>query len=266
MNAAIKLSFPLTKGFWEIPVLFEDEHLLALDKPAGLLTAANPDDPTQPGLMTLLHEGIAAGKPWARERNLEYLNNAHRLEIGTTGVLLLAKNKAAHIALGNVFSRENSGKKFIALVRGNPAEATFEVDEPTAPHPLKPGLMRVDRENGKKARTRFTVIENFPRYDYALLQCEPFIERAHQISVHLRHADMPMVGDEAYGGKNLWLSRLKQDYRLKPGREERPLIARAALHSSELTIPHPVTNETVTIQSEWPKDLKVAVKYLRQFA
>ena len=263
---SIKLSSPATKGFWEIPVLFEDEHLLALDKPAGLLTSPDSDNIVRPSLMALLHAAIADGKPWASERKLDYLNNAHRLDADTTGVLLLAKNKAAHIALGNLFSLENSGKKFLALVRGNPAETSFEVEEPIAPHPLKPSLMRVDRENGKKSKTRFTVIENFPRYDYALLQCEPFIERAHQISVHLRHADMPMVGDEAYGGKNLWLSRLKQDYRLKEGREERPLIGRAALHSSELTVPHPVTNETVTIKSEWPKDLKVAVKYLRQYA
>jgi 23S rRNA-/tRNA-specific pseudouridylate synthase len=74
------------------------------------------------------------------------------------------------------------------------------------------------------------------------------------------------VGDEVYGGKPLWLSRLKKDYRLKPGREERPLLARVALHAEELSLPHPVTGETVTIKSEWPKDLKVALKYLRLHA
>jgi len=77
---------------------------------------------------------------------------------------------------------------------------------------------------------------------------------------------LKIVGDELYGGKFLWLSRLKKDYRLKPGREERPLISRVALHSEELQFSHPVTNETVTIKSEWPKDLKVALKYLRQFS
>ena len=61
------------------------------------------------------------------------------------------------------------------------------------------------------------------------------------------------------------LSRLKPAYRLKPGREERPLIARVALHAEELTLPHPVTGETVTITAPWPKDLRVAVKYLREF-
>jgi 23S rRNA-/tRNA-specific pseudouridylate synthase len=77
---------------------------------------------------------------------------------------------------------------------------------------------------------------------------------------------MPIVGDKLYGGKPLWLSRLKPDYRLKPGHEERPLISRVALHAEALSISHPVTGTTVTITAPWPKDLKVAVKYLRQFA
>ena len=99
-----------------------------------------------------------------------------------------------------------------------------------------------------------------------LLRCQPLIERTHQIRVHLRHAGFPVVGDELYGGKTLWLSRLKRNFRLKPGHEERPLISRAALHAEELTLPHPVTGETLTITAPWPKDLRVALKYLRQFA
>jgi 23S rRNA-/tRNA-specific pseudouridylate synthase len=71
------------------------------------------------------------------------------------------------------------------------------------------------------------------------------------------------VADQLYDGKNLWLSRLKRDYRLKPGREERPLLSRVALHAEELSLPHPVTGETVTITAPLPKDLKVALKYLR---
>jgi 23S rRNA-/tRNA-specific pseudouridylate synthase len=129
---------------------------------------------------------------------------------------------------------------------------------------LKPGLVCVDSQNGKKSKTQFEVLERFS--SWTLLRCQPFIERAHQIRVHLRHADFPIVGDELYGGKKLWLSRLKRDFRLKPGHEERPLISRAALHAEELTLPHPVTGEMLTVTAPWPKDLKVAVKYLRQYA
>jgi RluA family pseudouridine synthase len=266
VSAVVKLSSPATKEFWEIPVLFEDEHLLALDKPARLLTSPDRYDPNRPNLMKLLHDGIARQKPWARERQLDYLSHAHRPDADASGVILLAKNKPAFMALANLFGSDKPLKKYVALVRGEPGETRFEVDAKIAPHPLKIGLMRVDSREGKQAQTRFEVLEYFPRYGHALLQCEPLTERPHQIRVHASHVGLKMVGDELYGGKPLWLSLLKKDYRLKPGREERPLISRAALHAEELTLPHPVTNETMTIKSGWPKDLKVAVKYLRQFA
>lgn len=264
MSAVIKLSSPATREFWEIPVLFEDEHLLALDKPAGLLTSPDRYDPQRPNLMKLLHAAIADGKPWARERNLTYLANAHRLDFETCGVILLAKNKPALVTLANLFGSEKPLKKYLALVRGAPEEDKFTVDAKLAQHPMKIGLMRVDPKNGKKSKTEFDVLEKFS--DWTLLRCTPLTGRTHQIRVHLHHVDLPIVGDKLYGGKPLWLSRLKRDYRLKPGREERPLISRVALHAEELTLPHPVTGEMLTITAPWPKDLKVAVKYLRQYA
>ena len=265
----IKLSAPrpasqAESGFWEIPILFEDDSLLALDKPARLLTSPDRYDPERPNLMKLLHSAIAVGKPWARERGLTYLMNAHRLDFETSGVILLARNKPVLIALANLFGSEKPLKKYVALVQGTPANPQFETDAKLAPHPLKMGLMRVDSKNGKKSKTRFEVLEQFS--GYALLKCEPLTGRTHQIRVHLRHTGLPIVGDGLYGGKKLWLSRLKRDYRLKPGREERPLLSRVALHAEELTLSHPVTGQTITITAPWPKDLKVAVKYLRQFA
>ena len=276
--SAIKLSSPATREFWEIPVLFEDEHLLALDKPAGLLTSPETEVAAEikteaegkiverPSLMKLLHAAIADGKPWARERNLTYLVNEHRLEADTSGVLLLAKNKPAHMALADLFGCEKPQRKYIALVRGNLLEESFEVNARLAPHPLKPSLMRVDKDNGKAAKTKITLLENFTRAGYALVKCEPVTDRPHQIRVHLSHVDLPIVADGLYGGKNLWLSRLKKDFRLKPGHEERPLLSRAALHFEELSLPHPVTGENMTITAPLPKDLKVALKYLRLYA
>jgi RluA family pseudouridine synthase len=263
---AIKLSSPATREFWEIPVLFEDEHLLALDKPSGLLTSPDTDYPDRPSLLKLLHDGIAAAKPWARERRLDYLNHAHRLDYGTSGVLLLAKNKPAFLTLADAFGTDQPQRKYLALVRGEPVEDQFEIEAKLAPHQLKPGVMRVDHVHGKQAKTRVTVLEKFHRCGYTLLQCEPLTDRPHQLNVHLPYADLKIVGDETYGGKPLWLSSLKSDYRLKPGREERPLLARTALHAEELKLAHPVTKEALTITAPWPKDLKVAVKYLRQYA
>ena len=117
MTAAIKLSSPATHEFWEIPVLFEDEHLLALDKPARLLASPDADDVARPSLMKLLHGGIADKKPWASERHLEYLNPANHLDFDVSGVLLLAKNKPAFIALANLFSSEKARLKYVPLVQ-----------------------------------------------------------------------------------------------------------------------------------------------------
>ncbi|HEY2328650.1 MAG TPA: RluA family pseudouridine synthase [Verrucomicrobiae bacterium] len=264
MSAAIKLSSPATKEFWEIPALFEDEQLLALDKPSGLLTSPDPDNIERPSLMKLLHDGIAAGKPWASERKLDYLNNAHRPDFETSGVILLAKSKTAFMALADLFSAEKPVKKHLALVWGNPPAKKFAVDARLAPHALKASQMCVNPDAGKKAHTDFEVLEQFS--DWSLLNCFPQTERAHQVRVHLKHAGFPIVGDETYLGKKLWLSRLKKDFRLKEGREERPLIARSALHLEELSLPHPVTNEPLTVKSGWPKDIRVAVKFLRQYA
>ena len=264
MSSTIKLSSPATREFWEIPVLFEDAHLLALDKPSGLLVSPDRHDALRPNLATLIQTAITEKKPWARERNLDYLTHAHRLDFETSGVLLFAKNKPALIALANLFGAETPVKKYTAVAWGSPPENNFSMDARITLHPLRIGQMCINQKEGKRAHTNFEVLEQFS--DWCLLRCSPLTERIHQIRIHLKHAGFPLVGDEIYGGKKLWLSRLKKDFRLKPGHDERPLMGRTALHAEELSLPHPVTNETVTIQSELPKDLKVALKYLRQYA
>jgi RluA family pseudouridine synthase len=263
VSAVIKLSSPATREFWEIPVLFEDAQLLALDKPARLLTSPDRLAPERPSLMQLLQAGIQARKPWAAERNLTYLANAHRLDFETGGVLLLAKNKPALVALADQFGSETPVRKYLALVQGVPPDDRFVAEEKIGPHPFKTGCLRIDPRDGKKSRTEFTVLERYSRW--SLVRCSPSPERAQQVSLHLSHAGFPVVGDEGHGGKKLWLSRLKPDFHLKPGREERPLISRAALHLEELSLAQPVTHEALAIKSEWPKDLRVAVKYLRLY-
>jgi len=261
MQNSIKLSSQISGEFWEIPVLFEDEHLLALDKPSGLLASPDRNEPNRPNLIELLHSGIIEGKTWARQRKLDYLMNAHRLDFDTSGVLLLAKAKPVLVALANLFGSETPVQKYIALAQGAPTEDQFEVDAALAPHSVRPGEMRVDTKRGKRARTRFQVLERFS--GLTLLSCQPFTSRVHQIRVHLRHRGLPLAGDRLYGGKALLLSRI-------------------ALHAQELTLPHPMTGAQLStpsrsaelqlcaaqlrITAPWPKDLTVAVKYLRKFA
>jgi RluA family pseudouridine synthase len=261
----IKLSSPATRQYWEVPVLFEDDHLLALNKPPLLLTSPDRDDPSRPNLMKLLHQDIECGAIWVKARPaLSYLMNAHRLDFETSGVILLAKSKPVLVALANLFGSEKPIKIYVALVQGAPKHNSFQVEAKLAPHPLKRGLMRVDHKRGKRSRTEIEIRERF--VNHTLLACRPRTARMHQIRVHLQHIGLPIVGDPTYGGSPLLLSRLKSDYHLKPNATERPLISSTALHAEELSFAHPVNGTEVTITAPWPKDFAVAVKYLRRYS
>jgi len=264
MNSVIKLSSLDTRGFWEIPVLYEDAHLLALNKPSELLISPDHQDPMRPNLIKLLHHGIAQSKPWAQTRSLVYLMNAHRLDFEASGVVLLAKSKSVLIKLANLFSSEKAVRRYVALSRGVTKEEHFVIDQKLAPNPAGSGHLRVARARGKSTRTQCQVLERFA--GWTLLQCEPVHDRMYQVQAHLQYVGLPLVGSSSYGGQPLLLSTLKSSYRLKPGHTERPLLSRAALHAELLTFPHPETNATLKIVAPWPKDLMVGLKYLRMFA
>ena len=266
MGDSIKLSAAAAGQFWEIPVLCEDDHLLALNKPAGLLVSPDRSDPDRPSLIHLLHRDIQRGAAWAKYRRLAYLMNAHRLDFATTGVLLLVKTKSDLVAIANQFGAEKPLWIYLALVRGSCPDPAFATDASLGPHPLQSGVARVDPKHGKRARTEFAVRERFPAAGCMLLECRPLTSRIHQIRVHLRHLRFPVIGDKIYGGPPLLLSSLKPSYRLKPGQTERPLISDVALHAEQLTFAHPVTGLETKITAPWSKDFTVAVKYLRRYS
>lgn len=262
-GAVIKLISPATQEFWEVPIIHEDDSLLAFAKPARLLASPDRFDPRRPNLIQLLREGIAQGATWAAKRNLTYLANAHRLDFEASGVLLLAKTKPALVALANEFGADLPTKTFVALTRGMPPEPEFTVDTKIGTQTRQLGLMRIDPMGGKKAVTKFKVIEQFR--GFTLLHCQPLTDRPHQIRVHLRSLGLHTVGDLDYAGEPLALSQIKSSYTPKLNKPERPLMGRVALHAELLEIKHPVTSEPITITAEWPKDLRVTLKYLRMF-
>jgi 23S rRNA-/tRNA-specific pseudouridylate synthase len=140
----------------------------------------------------------------------------------------------------------------------------MEVDLPLAPSQTVPGLTVVDRTHGRPALTRFHLVERFR--GYSLVKIEPASDRLHQIRVHLKSVGCPLVADTEYGTDQwLMLSRLKKDYRMK-AEGERPLLNRTALHAEGIEMLHPVTGAPLTLTVPWPKDITVAVKYLRKFA
>lgn len=242
----------LSRDWSAIPVLHEDDALLAINKPAGLLVAPDRWDKQRDNLMSLL----AVARPG------EYLANVHRLDFNTTGIFLLAKTKPALVHVVRQFNDRTTQKTYIALCHGLPAQLTIEL--PIGKHPRHPGLVRIDSRAGKPAKTVIRVIEKFDRH--TLLEIELHTGRQHQIRVHLQAAGTPLVGDADYGGAPLLLSQIKRRYKAKPGEVERPLLARPALHAERLTLTHPVSGEPLTIQADRPHDLEVAIKYLRRFS
>lgn len=262
--APIKLSHPATRQFWEIPVLHEDAQVLGLDKPADLPASPLRENPEAPSLLGLLHAAIYAQAPWTVARGLRTVSRVHRVDAEMSGVLLLARDRPALAHLANQFGSEAAHVVCLALVHGSPPEESFTVDLRLAPDASFPGRLRADPQSGRRSITRFQVLERFA--DYALVRCEPLTHRVHQIRAHLRSRRLPVVGDGMYGGSLLLLSRLKPGYRFKRHRDELPLIRRPALHFEELTVRHPATAEPLTLRAPWPKDLNVAVKYLRRYA
>lgn len=260
----LKISSPTTQEYWEVPVLHCDEHLLALDKPPGLPSSPDRMDPERPNLVQLIHAHIARGVPWAKQLGLSYIAAAHRLDSDTSGVILLARSKDALSKLANQFGADLPARTWLALVQGTPEQSEFEVDARLAPHPLRPGVMRVDRTQGKRSLTRFRVIERF--VGCTLVECRPVTSRPQQVRAHLWWVKCPVMGDRVYAGKPLWLSEIKPGFRPRRDRPERPLLARPALHAASLEVTHPISGVPLRLESALPRDLAVALKYLRRYA
>lgn len=235
-------------------ILWEDEHLLAVNKPAGLLTAPDRWDKSKENLMRLL---VGSGR-WP------YIANVHRLDRDTSGVILMAKSLEILRQLVRQFADRQVEKWYVALCHGNLRNDSMRIDLPLSHDPAHPGLAVIDRRRGKPAQTTLQVLESFR--GYTLVRAIPATGRHHQIRVHCAAIGHPLVGDDAYGGCPLLLSTLKPGYKLKRGASERPLVSRVALHAERLQLRHPHTGEPVVLVAPWPKDLVIAVRYLRKYA
>lgn len=248
----------------EVAILFEDENVIAINKPAGLLIAPDRLDRSRENLLSLFHAGIHLQRPWAKSRQLSYLAHVHRLDLGTSGVVLLARNKPTLSNLVRQFHQQKQRHTFVALIVGSLPEPEMEISLPLAHSLVQPGITVVDHHRGKPAVTHVAQLESFR--GYTLIKAEAPTDNLHQIRVHLRETGCPLVADHDYGtGFPLLLSELKKHYRMKP-EGEHPLMARPALHAEKLEISHPLTNQPLVIEAPWPKDLTISVKYLRKFA
>jgi len=231
-----------------LDVLFEDDSLIAVNKPAGLI--AHPVGRRQTG--TLCN---AIQHHLDRQTGLRGILRpgiVHRLDRLTSGVLVVAKDFLAHKRLSIQFQRNQVRKEYLAVVEGVVEADSGEIDRPIG---LLPGgnsiLMtaRPDARNPKPARTRFEVVQRFERT--TLLRAVPLTGRIHQIRVHLSAIGHPVVGDEFYGPygeiRAVRFDRPRGDG-ARPENETRHL-----LHAAEIAFEHPVTRTTVTVTAPLPK-------------
>ena len=180
----------------EIPILYEDRAVLAIDKPAGWMLVPFNWDKTSRNLQLAISSGIDRGAFWARSRNLRFLKYVHRLDAETTGVLLFAKSQGALKTFSELFESRSMHKRYLAAVRGEPKEAEWTCTAKLGPDELEHGRHRVD-PRGKDATTMFRVLER--RNGVTLIEARPVTGRTHQIRLHLQHAGLPIIGDPMYG-------------------------------------------------------------------
>ncbi|MCS1408904.1 MAG: putative RNA pseudouridine synthase [Verrucomicrobia subdivision 3 bacterium] len=262
-GAILKISAPEAHGFWKVLVLRETPGLLAIDKPPHLLVAPEKHRAEHPILTRLLQRDIANTTAWAKNRDLAFLDLIYPLDFESTGVVLYATEKNICAELHNQLGSRQIQLQFTALVHRCTQEDEFEVDLKLAPHPTKRWLTRVNRSKGKQCLTQCRVLERFR--EFTLLRCLTTTLRQHQIRVHLAQSDHPVVGDSLYRGDLLMLSHLKPKYRPKRRVPEKPLIDRVAVHLSEVRFKDPTTEQVTIVKSTLPKDLQVALKFLRRY-
>lgn len=221
-------------------VAFEDEHLLVIDKPAGMVVHPAPGNWTGTLVNALKGRGgpLSAGAGEGRE------GIVHRLDKETSGLLLVAKSDRAHRVLGAALQARRIRRRYAVLCWGHLSEDRITVERPIARDPRDRTRMAIV-SSGRPARTDFTRLARFDSVD--LLRAHLHTGRTHQIRVHLAAIGHPVVGDDTYGGGGG-----RKLVRLPP--------RRFFLHAAWLTFQHPVSGETVDLHSPLPDDLRTALE------
>lgn len=234
----------------KFPVLYEDEELLVLNKPAGISTIP---ERYEVGIVSVLD---------VMKDSYPEIAAAHRIDKETSGVLVLCKTAESLRSLSDQFSRHLLRKVYHALVLGRPGEDEFVCEAFLQPDGDRKHRTLV-RKEGKVSLTRFSVIERFRTC--TLVEALPETGRIHQIRAHLAHVGFPVLCDPLYGsGEPLFLSSFKRGYR--PGADgERPLLPRLALHALRIEFTHPRDGREVRIEAPYPKDFSAALNQLRKY-
>jgi len=228
-------------------ILFEDEQLIVLNKPAGMVMHPAAGHATGTLVNALLH--YCAGK-LSGIGGVARPGIVHRLDKDTSGCLVVAKDDSTHLALSTQFADRKTTKIYQALVCGHPPKTKYTVNAPIARHPVHRKKMAVV-ESGRPSHTDLHVVEVLNKA--ALVEATLHTGRTHQIRVHLQHLGCPLVGDPVYGG------RLVRNFEQTTGYK----APRQMLHASALGFIHPVSGKKLTIETPLPEDFVDAISSLK---
>ena len=234
-----------------LDIVFEDAHILVVNKPAGMVTHPGAGRPTGTlAAAALAHAPEIAGVGGPRRPGI-----VHRLDKGTSGLIVLAKSRRAYESLTAQLQRRTMSRRYLCLVHGAIARQEGTIDAPIARDPRSRVRMAVARAGtGRRAVTRFRVLQRFAGYTF--LECRLETGRTHQIRVHLASLGHPLVGDATYGGKR---QRETLPAHLVEG------LGGVALHAAGLTFRHPATGESVDLASPLPNRIAALLCYLSSF-
>lgn len=229
-------------------ILFENDAFVAINKPSGLLSVPDRKQ-SEVSLKDLLLKKYGS------------IFTVHRLDKDTSGVIVFAKDEAAHKQLSALFEGRDVEKYYQGLVYGVPPHTEGSINAPIAEHPANNGKM-ITHTKGKASLTDYKILEQFRLYSW--LEFRIHTGRTHQIRVHMQHMGHSIVCDELYSdGAPLLLSTIKKKFNLsKKEDEERPLLNRLALHSHLLKFNF--NEEPVTLEAPLPKDLRAALQQLEK--
>lgn len=237
----------------KIHILYQDEYLLAVDKPSGVLTIPDRFDPEIPNLLDIL-------KP-----RYGQLFTVHRLDKFTSGVNVFARNAEVHRALSMAFEGRDVEKYYFAIVDGSPSPDSGRIEIPLAESTVTRGKMLV-HPRGKLSVTEYKTIYAYRHF--SLLYLRIYTGRMHQIRVHMQYLGNPLIVDALYGRREaFYLSEVKgKKFHLGKYQEEHPLLTRQPLHAAKLVFTHPVTGASISVEAPLPKDMKAVIQQLEKWA